>query len=369
MAASYTWHPRVDGVDPLWPIPLSLMGDELFTSLLIRSALAHGCSPLALTSGIWPRQRVWNRDLDRGVALNNTEVLSRLSGISIADLQSSTLRAVAACISDPASQNRGVWPWILVLGCRNRQRASGLQCCPICMAEPNPFYRIQWRLAWHTRCPLHRIRLIDCCPICQAALQPCLLQQGGSIAHCHSCKSPLASSVQTDVSDGALAFQQHVDDILRTSTSYGPLELSCCEWLGIARAILHLVISVSGSTPHAQKVFCEAMGTKALPEPSPLGLPFEYRSVAERERLLEVVWSIMRAGPERFLDVSSTILPPSALRLLAKGAPRLMASAPTKLSSHQYTSDRKEAMVGPRKPQAVLRSWLRLIRKIRRDGF
>ncbi|QTT85368.1 TniQ family protein [Pseudomonas chlororaphis] len=369
MAASYTWHPRVDGIDPKWPIPQSLMADELFSSFLIRSALAHGCSPIALTSVIWPAQRVWTLDLDRGPAPNNLEVLSRLSGISVPVLQSSTLQPAAHCILNLSSPHFGVWPWVLVLGCRNRRHAGGLQCCPLCMGQPNPFYRIQWRLAWHTRCSLHRTRLIDCCPTCQAALHPSLLQQGGSIAYCHFCKSPLTRSVQADVSEGAAAFQHYVDDMVWSGTWYGHLQLSCCEWLGVARAMLSLVRSASGATPHAQEVFCEVMGTSVLPEPAHLGLPFEYLSVGERERLLEVVWSIMRAGPARFLEAASAVFPPSALRSFAKGAPRLMALVPSKLTSRHCTINRKVTMAGTQKPQAVLRSWLRLIRKIKRDGL
>lgn len=369
MATSYTWHPRVDGIEPRWPIPQSLMKDELFSSFLIRSALAHGCSPIALTSAMWPKQRVWTLDLDRGLPPNNVKVLSRLSGIPVPALQSSTLQPAVDVIFNSSHLHSGVWPWVLVLGCRNRRHAGGLQCCPLCMGQPNPYYRIQWRLAWHTRCTLHRIRLIDCCPICQSALHPSLLGQGGSIDHCHLCGSALTCGTQADVSEGAAAFQQHVDDIILSGTWFGSLQLSCCEWLGVARAMLSLVRTASKATPHAQEVFCSALASRELPEPARLGLPFEYLSVSERERLLEVVWSIMHLGPARFLEAASAVFPPSALRSFAKDAPRLMALVPPKHTARHSTSNRKVIMAGTQKPQAVLRNWLRLIRKIRRDGL
>ncbi|WP_413817993.1 TniQ family protein [Pseudomonas yamanorum] len=369
MAASYTWHPRVDGINPRWPIPQALMEDELFSSFLVRSALAHGCAPISLTSAIWPAQRVWTQDLDRGLVPKSLEVLSQFSGIPVPALQSSALQPIADCIFNTPFRHFGVWPWVLVLGCRNRRRAGGLQCCPVCMGQPDPFYRIQWRLAWHTRCSLHRARLIDCCPACKAALHPSLLRQGGSIAHCHLCKSPLAFNAQADVAEGAAAFQQYVDDTVWAGACYGSLQLSCGEWLGIARAMLSLLRAASRSTSHAQGAFCEAMGTRSLPEPSHLGLPFEYLSVFERERLLEVVWSIMQAGPDQFLETADTAFPPSALRPFAKDAPRLMALISPKLASRHCTNYRKVEIASPRKPQAVLRSWLRLIRKIRRDGL
>lgn len=370
MAASYTWHPRADWVDPKWPIPQSLIADELLSSFLVRSALAHGCSPLTLTSVVWPTQRVWTRDLDRGLSQDSLDVLSRLVGISVVALKSSTLKTVSDCVVRNVSEHPAAWPWVLVLGCRNRRHAGGLQCCPVCMGEQNPFYRIQGRLAWHTRCSVHRVRLIDCCPTCSVPLQPSLLRPGDSIARCHACKSPLAFNGQGDVRKGAAAFQEYVDDIVWTGAWYGAWHLSCCEWLGVTKGMLGLVRSASRKNSRMLTSFCDAMGVDdgAL-EQDPLGLPFEYLPVFERERLLEAVWPIMRAGPERFLDAASALLPPSALRPFSKDAPQLLELIMPRLPSHHRKHDRMVAMPGYRKPQAVLRDWLRLIRKIRRDGL
>lgn len=370
MAAPYTWHPRADWVDPKWPIPQSLIADELLSSFLVRSALAHGCSPLTLTSVVWPGQRVWTRDLDRGLSQDSLDVLSRLVGISVAALKSSTLKTVSDCVVRNVSEYPGAWPWVLVLGCRNRRHAGGLQCCPVCMSEQDPFYRIQWRLAWHTRCSVHRARLIDCCPTCSVPLQPGLLRPGDSIARCHACKSPLSFNGQGDVRKGAAEFQGYVDDIVWTGAWYGALQLSCWEWLGVAKAMLGVVRSASRKNSRMLTSFCDAMGVEdGVLEQDPLGLPLEYLPVLERERLLEAIWPIMQAGPERFLDAARAFLSPSALRQFSREAPQLMELIIPRLTPYHRKHDRMVAMAGYRKPQAVLRDWLRLIRKIRRDGF
>lgn len=346
------------------------MADELFSSFLVRSALTHGCSPFALASAVWPTQRVWTRDLDRGLDQTSMAVLSRLAGISVVALESCTLKSVADCITPNSAGRIGTWPWVLVLGSRNRFHAGGLQCCPACMAQEDPFYQIQWRLAWHTRCPMHRARLIDCCPTCSIPLQPSLLSPGDSIAQCHACKSKLAFSGQIDVSAGAAAFQGSVDEMVWLGTWYGPLRLTCSEWLGIARAMLSLVRSASRMNSRGLTSICEEMGVDSSSlEPSPLGLPLEFLPVCERERLLDMVWTIMRAGPGRFLDAASGVLPPSELRQFSNAAPKLLELI-TPRDTHRHSAyNRTVPMVGPQKPQAVLRSWLRLIRKIRRNGL
>ena len=370
MASSYTWHPRVDWVDARWPIPQPLMADEIFSSFLVRSALAHGCSPFALASAVWPTQRVWTRDIDRGLDQDSLAVLSRLAGLSVSALESSTLKAVADSIMRNSTGRIGTWPWVLVLGCRNRFHAGGLQCCPVCMEQEKPFYQIQWRLAWHTRCQRHRARLIDCCPNCSVPLQPSLLRPGDSIAQCHACKSKLAFNGPMDVSAGAAAFQEYVDEMVGLGTWYGPLRLTCSEWLGIAKAMLSLVRSASRMNSHVLNSFFKEMGVDSSSlEPSPLGLPLEYLPVCERERLLEIVWSIMRAGPGRFLDAASGVLPPSVLRQFSKDAPQLLELITPRTTHRHSAYNRTVPMVGPQKPQAVLRSWLRLIRKIRRNGL
>lgn len=346
------------------------MADELFSSFLVRSALTHGCSPFALASAVWPMQRVWTRDLDRGLDQDSLAILSRLAGLSVAALGASTLKAVADCIMRNSAGRIGIWPWVLVLGCRNRFHAGGLQCCPVCMEQKEPFYQIQWRLAWHTRCPLHRVRLIDCCPTCSVPLQPSLLRPGDSIAQCHACKSKLAFNGQMDVSAGAAAFQGCVDEMVWSGAWYGPLRLTCREWLGIARAMLSLVRTASRLNSHVLTSFCEEMGVNSSSlEPSPLGLPLEYLPVCERERLLDVVWSIMLTGPGRFSDAASGVLPPSVLRQFSKDAPQLLELITPRATYRHSAYDRTVPMVGPQKPQAVLRNWLRLIRKIKRDGL
>src|SRR3954466_10189782 len=96
MASTYTWHPGANPVGPKWPIPVSLLPDELFSSWLVRVALAHGCDPLTLTRTIWPRWRVWCSDLDRGIDASHLKSISECSGINESSFAMTNLRTIIA---------------------------------------------------------------------------------------------------------------------------------------------------------------------------------------------------------------------------------------------------------------------------------
>ncbi|MNJ37196.1 hypothetical protein D3C77_320050 [compost metagenome] len=370
MAPSYTWHPGADGIAPRWSIPQRLLRDELISSWLVRVALAHGCNPNTLTEVLWPGSRAWTHDLDRGFVSERLTVLSHASGITENALQAATLAPVAGLVS-PSRKGSGIWPWVLVLGCRNRLHAGGLQCCPSCFVQGIPYYRIQWRLAWHTACPLHHTLLIDRCSKCLTSLQPGLLQPGDWLPQCHACKVSLTAGQPDQEMVNALAFQSHVDHLVAHLGHYGDVPICLAEWLHVARALLSLVRAASHQKSHVLMDFCGSFGVEASAlRPTSLGLPFEYLSTAERARLLAAVWSIMRVGPERFVaEARRVALPSSALSFSPGTAPNCLVELASSLN-HRCRHQRSNGKTHHhRTPQAVLQCWLRLQRRVRRNGL
>jgi len=65
MAAAYTWHPGTGVERPRWVRSVPMLPDEIISSWLVRAALAQGCDPMVLTGEIWPKWRIWTRDVDR----------------------------------------------------------------------------------------------------------------------------------------------------------------------------------------------------------------------------------------------------------------------------------------------------------------
>lgn len=371
MGSSYTWHPGARGLRPRWPFTPPLLADELFSSWLARTALAHGCPPPSLTYAVWPRFRAWCRDLDRGPDQYQLRALAEVTGLSVQVLSASTLRPVAQSLLFPAeSLPVGTWRWILVLGCRNRSHAGGLQCCPVCIGQPLPHYVIQDRLAWHTTCSLHGVQLIDHCHLCLAPLQPELLLPGSTLSQCHRCGKPLDSCRRALLSPSALAFQSFVDESLGRAVPFGQAELSFPEWMQVARVMIGFLQNTARSCSAEAARFFQAMDIDVSTLcPTSTGMPFEFLGPAERAGLLGNVWRIMCAGPDRFMDLAADAsLPASSLALPAKGAPEVLTTMASVLKTHSRdTLDRKNRE-HPRKKREVLRMWLRLQRRMRRNG-
>ncbi len=372
MDASYTWHPASRGLSPKWPLTPQLLADELLSSWLVRTALVHACVPETLTEYAWPNSRIWCVDLDRGVDEPRLLLLSRLAGLSCRDLAASTLFPVSRALhSEPFLKASNLWPWILVLGCRNHFHAGGLQCCPACMGELEPHYLIQDRLAWHTCCPLHRSLLVDRCPRCASALQPALLHVGDSLAQCHQCGEQMGAWALSPGTADALAFQNFADGLYGEGTLFGKTEISFAEWMFVARVIVSLLRAIVRHPTASSCLFCRLMGVDLTACPiSSLGLPFEYLGPAERSAFMGPAWTIMQAGPERFIECAKTAsLPHSFLPMPARDAPEILTHMASALTCRPRCSPDITDRDFTRDPLNVWRMWLRLQRRIRRDGL
>lgn len=372
MGTSYSWHPGARGLTPRWPLTPPLLADELLSSWLVRTALSHGCSPTTLTSAAWPSFRAWSRDLDRGVAPDQLSVLAQATGLPVQQLTASTLKPIVESLLEVGQPPRaGIWPWFLVLGYRNRLHAGGLQCCPECLKQPMPHYSIQARLAWHTGCPLHRVQLVDQCHHCHAPLQPERLLPGEELSQCHHCGKPLSLCPRELFSDPAFAFQSFADECYGRSATYGQVELSFSDWMKVARSLIGLLQTAARYHSGEAAQFFEALGIDAATlHSSSTGLPFECLRPAERAELLGNVWMIMRAGPDRFMDLAKQAsLPSSWLPLPAQGAPAVLINMASVLTVHSRGTPTRRGCEIPRHPRQVLRMWLRLYRRMRRDGI
>ncbi|POP80625.1 hypothetical protein CXB38_17045 [Pseudomonas syringae] len=370
MGTSYAWHSRIDVINSRWPRAQSLMADELLSSWLIRSAFAHGCSPMSLTGSLWPGWRCWTIDLDRGLTAGQVEPLARLSGVSVADICTSTLHPIAQILSPGLDSKKGVWPWILALGRRNRRSTGGLQICPICLSEQIPYYRIWSRLAWHTCCEKHLVRLIDSCPRCGAPLQPHLLEQGASnLYRCDRCNTSLSSALDDlGFTPGALAFQLAGDNALRgmQHDDTGPCEAS--GWFYRARFVSGVlrVGATTGSKTFA--AFREAFNLGEMARPLS-GLPIEMLPVVERMNLFSAVWKIMDMGESKIRETiracafsrRSVVLPAGEVTFSIQAM--LDELAPGAARPHKPV-----AISTPTPRRRVENMWARLKRKVLRDG-
>lgn len=113
MATAHAWHPRIDLSHAVWPRTPPIMEDELLSSWLVRTALAHGCAPLALAGIVWPGWRAFCGDLDRGMSAERAGSLARLAGCTASQVQSCCLGSFVEMLWGKPWNHVGTWPWIL----------------------------------------------------------------------------------------------------------------------------------------------------------------------------------------------------------------------------------------------------------------
>lgn len=370
MDASHRWSSRAQPIDPIWPLVPALLEDEIISSWLVRCALRHGCEPLTLTGVLWPGERFWWVDPDKELATSRMHSLTKMTGIAAESFQASTLVAITSALAGDRKTVKGINPWILCLGSRNRRRSGGLQYCPRCFGEETPYYRIHSRLAWHTCCPVHHLLLIDQCPRCAAPLCPQLLVPPETdLSHCHRCHQRLECVGQVSLIGNALLFQNAADGLFfEEEQGYGDERLKLVDWFYLSRWIIGSLRAIAKNRTASAIEFASQMGLDLSLITTPdTGLPFEYLSPLNRAQLLVNTWTILRAGPEMFVDAAvQSALAPSLLPLPAGRVPPCVNLLMSNLKLRRKRGKTLHHSDGPRSRESVLMMWHRLLRKIQR---
>ncbi|VVM07716.1 hypothetical protein MAMT_01879 [Methylacidimicrobium tartarophylax] len=358
-----------------WGFPIPLLPDELFSSWLVRAALVQGCDPLVLTGSVWPRWRVWTGDPDRGIAADRLAALARASGIAATVFEAATLRTIASAPAGGFPDGKAVWPWVLAAGSRNRRRRGGLQYCPACLAEDKkPYYRLRWRLAWHTACLRHGRILRDCCPHCGGTVEPHRLSaEDRHLALCARCKGDLRKADEAQADGDALAFQSAADEaVQRREGIYGQERISCEEWFALSRYFVGLLRRAAMGKSDILNEMLRAFDIDAGDLEAPAtGLVLELLLTRERAALLGRVRRMLGAGPEAFgraakkAGASVQTLCEMRQKLphcLEKAVAGLPDRSPERLR-------RKRAATGrPRSRRSVARMWARMRRAMLADS-
>jgi len=353
-----------------WTINIPLLPDEIISSWLVRAALTQGCDPLVLTGSVWPKWRIWTIDADRFIENDRLKLLSRLSGISVASFQESTLYPISNQIYGCTPPVMSSWRWILTLGARNTKRNGGMQFCPSCLvSDTKPYYRRQWRLAWHSCCKIHGTSLLDRCTSCGAPIEPHrLLAEDGTIAKCATCKTLLSKESIQPAPPMALAFQNMADQcICDGQGSFLGHMVSSSEWLELASFFESLIRRAHRSSTESLKEFFNQLELE-LPNDLPVfpGAGIALLRTSERQKIIGLVYALMTADRDKF----ATALAESGMTLQTfcnKGEilPSQLLDISLKLQDKQIVRVRqaKKKLDGPRSKQEVVRMMASLQRK------
>ncbi|MGQ1305352.1 TniQ family protein [Acinetobacter baumannii] len=363
-------------VEPQWYIRTPIQEDEILSSWLIRSALDLGCSPLTLVNLLWEKWRGLTIDIDRGLSEERLELLLNHCFISKQDIQQTMFsRYYPALIPVNYNQNQRI-PWLLALGIRNRSNVSGRQVCTQCLysAHTPPYLRIKWRMGWHSGCDIHKTILIDHCPQCGITLQPTKIDiEHGSLAICTSCYADLSTFIQRSIEAEALRFQHQADQVLESQFGrYNQKDISSIEWFEIARTWLSFIRSpINMKSPKLIQMF-ESLNIDLHIDFPITPVAFEFLAVQEREKLLSILSKVMNLPCDLIVDRSleygvsrcyfwdkRKILP---IQL------QLMKNKMLKPSKIILSKASAIGVSRPKSKKSVQRKWLRLLRKISKDG-
>ena len=245
---------------------------------------------------------MWTTDVDRGVSSEQGKALARASGIDAEAITRASLAPLAERVVDGTPPRHGQWPWILTLGARGVRRSGGSQFCPACLAEDEkPYYRMQWRLAWHTACEHHQVRLLDRCPECNEALAPHRLRpDAGHVAQCATCGFDLREARAKPHLEAALTLQHSADEVaVRGHGKCLGTETNARAWLESAAFLTRLVRRAARAPTQALERLIDATDCSGLqPGAQGAGTSIERLRIEERANVLDAAGRLIRLGAE-----------------------------------------------------------------------
>lgn len=354
-----------------WAIHVPLLPDEIISSWLVRAALTQGCDPLVLTGDIWPKWRIWTQDADRFLVHERIKPLCAVSGIAKEVLRASTLYPVASQIAGGNLPEKAVWPWMLTLGARNTKRRSGLQYCPSCLAEDStPYYRLQWRFAWHVGCEKHGCALHDRCHVCDAPVElHRLLAEDQQVSLCATCKADLRNASAKSCPAGALAFQRMANHVVAHGQGlFQGCSIDAHLWFELVGFFEGVIRRAIRSRNENLTEFLHQLGVR-LPGGLPViaGAGIEMLRTHDRQKLVEGLYPLMMAGQDHFkLALMESGIALQTFCGKGESLPRLLIGMTSALpdKSRIRTSNSARKLTGPRPRHEVMRMMARLQRKL-----
>lgn len=354
-----------------WAIKTPLLPDELFSSWLVRCALAQGCDPLVLTSNVWGKWRIFTIDADRIFHEESLKPLSDISGQLIERLQEFSLYPVASKIIDGTPPEKAIWSWILALGARNTKRNRGLQYCPACLAEDKiPYFRKQWRFAWHTACEKHQCALLDRCPACDAPIEPHrLFAEDRHVSVCASCKADLSLDNAPTMQNDALLFQSMADKVLESGIGeFQQQQVTPPEWFELVGFFFSMLKRANRLQSTALQSFLNHV-TDIQPYTFSIeaGASIELLRTHERHQLLAHVYRLMVATRDALNNAAvQSDITRQGFCEKRQSTPKVLLSLYESLpdSSRQRASSVKRNSHAPRPRHEVMRMMAKLERKL-----
>lgn len=195
------------------PIHFKPFDDELLSSWLMRLIRANFISYRTFYAQVMPKNTDRNKDLDRSADIELLKHFEVKTGTGVERSYRTALRAYEGFIYEKHN-TQGNTNWIMPIGIHGGAKMRyGLQCCPQCLSDGEPYFRRSWRLAFVTCCPQHRNMLIDRCPECGNAISFIKTPlEKDSITFCKKCGYDLRSFRPGTAGNSLLDIQRRLLD-------------------------------------------------------------------------------------------------------------------------------------------------------------
>ena len=152
----------------------------------------------------------WMRDGDLIAPAELLAALAVRTGTSLTRANATALRKFEGVLDERISGEHQS-PMITPLGVRHRTRqAFGQHFCTACLAEPEPYLRLTWRLRLFPACTRHGVILRDHCPQCGSTYQPHRL----GFRVCARCRFDLSMLPGLAADSRVLQLQRHNESVL-----------------------------------------------------------------------------------------------------------------------------------------------------------
>jgi hypothetical protein len=209
----------------------------------------------------------------------------------------------------PLLTGQGHTCWLMPLRIHHRtHQGHGLAYCPRCLQQDGtaPYYRINWRLAFHVVCPTCGIYMQEGCPACGAPIIFFRLDIGRKntaadqlLSTCYQCAFDLSQAPTKPVSSQDLHQYQSLYRISREG--WNPLVPYPHQYFQVLRQLVRVL-----SCPFGRARVLQVDMRLRLGQPVEWlsgGGAFEQMPITERIYLLEQAMWLLTDWPDRFMDV------------------------------------------------------------------
>jgi hypothetical protein len=275
--------------------PRPLPGESL-SSFRQRAAWANGLELYPVEPG-----RLHRSDPDLCIDPLELVWVSQLHMQPRAHLEQMTMRRyLGEVVNEIASRQHAPWWLRPKYGAPSRGRGS--MYCAACLAEGEPYFRLEWRLAFNTACSQHSLLYRDTCPHCGYPPWPAacgaashLHRAFRNFATCWRCAGSLAQHSSEKRAPSRL-------DRLRVESSLSDISLidklsalrGLCQLL-LRRSTGRLLLPLYVSADQAATMLPELASTRAIEE----------LRVELRDRVLDIAMDLLHEWPTHFVSVAN----------------------------------------------------------------